>query len=142
MNLMSVDAILPVLGSIFLDVFPETALAWAFNASTDGDLIGNILAVGNDPDNIFKKRAWESSSQPSKSQPSSRPSVPPPSSLPRNEPRSSGMNPMSSNPLNHSRPVPKPNLPPNMGRPTPPSSGGRPPMIMPNDFLDDEDKLL
>lgn len=54
-NLFSTDAILPVLASIFLDVYPETSLAWSFNASGDGDLIGNIMAVTNDPNSIFAK---------------------------------------------------------------------------------------
>lgn len=101
-----------------------------------------------DPDKVIATKMDErngksgvSSGFENRPQPSSRPSVPPPSSLPRNEPRSSGMNPMNSNPLNHSRPLPKTGQLPNMGRPTPPMSGGRQ-MIIPNDFLDDEDKLL
>lgn len=54
-TLLSFDAILPVFASAFMDIFPETILAWAFNVSSDGDLIGNIIAVAENPENIFNK---------------------------------------------------------------------------------------
>lgn len=54
-TLMAFDAILPVFASAFMDIFPEAILAWAFNSSGEGDLIGNVLAVTNDPDSIFSK---------------------------------------------------------------------------------------
>jgi hypothetical protein len=43
------DAIIPILGSVFLDIFPEMALAWSFGASSDGDVIGNLKKLADDP---------------------------------------------------------------------------------------------
>ena len=51
----SADAIIPILGSIFMDVYPEMAVAWAMDAAGDGDLIGNVVEVSSDPENIFRK---------------------------------------------------------------------------------------
>ncbi len=53
--LFTFDAILPVFASAFMDIFPEAIISYAFNASGEGDLIGNVLAVANDPDTIFSK---------------------------------------------------------------------------------------
>lgn len=64
-TLLNVNAILPIFASAFMDIFPETILSWAFNSSTDGDLIGNTLAVMNDPDSIFSKgRNTQANNQP------------------------------------------------------------------------------
>lgn len=38
-------AIIPVLSGCFMDIFPEMALAWGFDASTEGDMIGNIVEL-------------------------------------------------------------------------------------------------
>ena len=53
--LLTFDAILPVFASAFMDIFPETIISYAFNASGEGDLIGNVMAVAKDPDSIFSK---------------------------------------------------------------------------------------
>lgn len=39
-------------GGIFMDVFPETAIAWALGAIKTGDLFGNLLSVMQDPDTV------------------------------------------------------------------------------------------
>jgi len=49
------SALLPVFASAFMDIFPEAILSWAYNSSGEGDLIGNVLAVTNDPNSIFSK---------------------------------------------------------------------------------------
>ncbi len=49
------DAIIPILGSVFLDIFPEMALAWSFGASSDGDVIGNVKRLANDPNPFSEK---------------------------------------------------------------------------------------
>ncbi len=54
-TLLTFDAILPIFASAFMDIFPEAILSWAFNSSGEGDLIGNVLAVTNDPSSIFSK---------------------------------------------------------------------------------------
>ncbi len=86
-TLLTFSAVLPLATSIFMDVFPETILSWAFNASGEGDLIGNLIAVGNDPDNIFSQRSNSgNSSQPrSQSTQTSKPTSYPPT-LPKASP--------------------------------------------------------
>lgn len=37
-------------GGIFMDIYPELAIAWAFKESKVGDWLGNIIRVWNDPD--------------------------------------------------------------------------------------------
>ena len=54
-TLLDVSAFLPVFASAFMDIFPEAILSWAFNSSGEGDLIGNVIAVTNDPNSIFSK---------------------------------------------------------------------------------------
>lgn len=53
--LLTFDAILPIFASAFMDIFPEAIISYAFNASGEGDLIGNVMAVAKDPDSIFSR---------------------------------------------------------------------------------------
>ena len=39
-------------GGIFMDVFPETAIAWALGAIKTGDLFGNLFSVMGNPDSV------------------------------------------------------------------------------------------
>ena len=39
-------------GGIFIDVFPETAIAWALGAIKTGDLFGNLFSVMGNPDSV------------------------------------------------------------------------------------------
>lgn len=39
-------------GGIFMDVFPETAIAWALGAIKTGDLFGNLFSVMGNPNTI------------------------------------------------------------------------------------------
>ena len=54
-TLLDFSALLPVFASAFMDIFPEAILSWAFNSAGEGDLIGNVVAVANDPNSIFSK---------------------------------------------------------------------------------------
>lgn len=54
-TLIDFSALLPVFASAFMDIFPEAILSWAFNSAGEGDLIGNVVAVANDPNSIFSK---------------------------------------------------------------------------------------
>lgn len=42
-------------GGIFMDVFPEKAIAWSLGVIKAGDLIGNIVNVINNPDKITQE---------------------------------------------------------------------------------------
>lgn len=42
-------------GGIFMDVFPEKAIAWSLGVIKAGDLIGNIVNVINNPENVTKE---------------------------------------------------------------------------------------
>jgi hypothetical protein len=39
-------------GGIFMDVFPETAIAWSLGAIKAGDLFGNLFSVIGNPDTV------------------------------------------------------------------------------------------
>ena len=39
-------------GGIFMDVFPETAIAWSLGAIKAGDLFGNLFSVMSNPDTV------------------------------------------------------------------------------------------
>jgi hypothetical protein len=39
-------------GGIFMDVFPETAIAWSLGVIKSGDLVGNIINVVNNPERV------------------------------------------------------------------------------------------
>lgn len=41
--------------AIFMDVFPETAIAWAVGESRVGDLIGNLIKSAEEPENLISK---------------------------------------------------------------------------------------
>jgi len=43
-------------GGIFMDVFPETAIAWALGAIKTGDLFGNLFSVMNNPDSVTQSQ--------------------------------------------------------------------------------------
>lgn len=40
---LSMNSIISVFGGAFMDIFPEMALAWAFGAGNEGDLVGNLI---------------------------------------------------------------------------------------------------
>ncbi len=52
-------------GGIFMDVYPELAIAWALKESKIGDLLGNFVKTLRDPDKL---------TQPARSTPSTKPS--------------------------------------------------------------------
>lgn len=54
-------------GGIFMDVFPETAIAWALGAIKTGDLFGTLLFALNNPDTVSNTNI----TQPYKPQPQS-----------------------------------------------------------------------
>jgi hypothetical protein len=39
-------------GGVFLDVYPEIAIAWAMGASKIGDIIGNVVKTSRNPDKL------------------------------------------------------------------------------------------
>jgi hypothetical protein len=39
-------------GGIFMDVFPETAIAWSLGVIKAGDLVGNLINVINNPERV------------------------------------------------------------------------------------------
>jgi hypothetical protein len=45
---MNVPTLIACLAGAFIDVYPEMALAWAFDASLDGDFVGNLAKVVGD----------------------------------------------------------------------------------------------
>lgn len=47
--------IVNVLGSIFMDVYPEVAIAWALGESKLGDLLGNVLQSMNNPQQLTNR---------------------------------------------------------------------------------------
>jgi hypothetical protein len=42
---LNMSSIVPIAGGAFMDIFPEMALAWAFGAGGEGDLIGNLAKL-------------------------------------------------------------------------------------------------
>lgn len=54
-TIFTLEAVLPIFASVFMDLMPESLLAWAFNASSEGDVVGNVLDVANNPDSIFAR---------------------------------------------------------------------------------------
>lgn len=42
---LSVNTVISIFGGAFVDVFPEMALAWGYNAGLEGDLIGNLMKL-------------------------------------------------------------------------------------------------
>jgi hypothetical protein len=44
-------------GGIFMDVYPELAIAWAMGASKIGDLIGNVVKTSKDPDKLTQAKS-------------------------------------------------------------------------------------
>jgi hypothetical protein len=39
-------------GGVFMDVFPETAIAWSLGVIKAGDLVGNVISVLNNPERV------------------------------------------------------------------------------------------
>jgi hypothetical protein len=39
-------------GGVFMDVFPETAIAWSLGVIKAGDLVGNLVSVLNNPERV------------------------------------------------------------------------------------------
>ena len=44
-------------GGVFMDIYPELAIAWAVGESKIGDLIGNIVKTSNDPSKLTTKNS-------------------------------------------------------------------------------------
>jgi hypothetical protein len=44
-------------GGVFMDVYPELAIAWAMGASKIGDLIGNVVKTSKDPDKLTQAKS-------------------------------------------------------------------------------------
>lgn len=44
-------------GGLFMDIYPELAIAWAVGASKIGDLIGNVVKTSKDPDKLTQMKA-------------------------------------------------------------------------------------
>jgi hypothetical protein len=74
-------------GGIFMDVYPELAIAWAMGASKIGDLIGNAVKTVRDPDKLTQaKSSINNNSGQSKSAQSRADSTPKPSYTPSHKP--------------------------------------------------------
>ena len=126
--LLTFDAILPIFASAFMDIFPEAIISYAFNASGEGDLIGNVMAVAKDPDSIFSRNQNNSNNNgnQNRSQQQNQPSQnsgnhnqrPPQqtSSVMSGLPKSSvPTNNNSSNPMGYKEPEPVRSSAPNVG---------------------------
>jgi hypothetical protein len=50
-----------LLGGIFMDVYPELAIAWALKESKVGDLLGNIVKTWVDPQKMTEPQKYNSS---------------------------------------------------------------------------------
>lgn len=87
-TLLTFNALLPVFASAFMDIFPEAILSWAFNSSGEGDLIGNVIAVTNDPNSIFSKNQNNINTNPNQN----------------NSPNSRNNNPQNNSNQQHQRP--------------------------------------
>lgn len=44
-------------GGVFMDVYPELAIAWAMGASKIGDLIGNVVKISHNPDKLTQAKS-------------------------------------------------------------------------------------
>ena len=44
-------------GGVFMDIYPELAIAWAVGESKIGDLIGNLVKTSNDPSKLTTKNS-------------------------------------------------------------------------------------
>lgn len=42
---LNLQSIISIFGGAFMDIFPEMALAWAYGAGQDGNLIGNLVNI-------------------------------------------------------------------------------------------------
>lgn len=62
-------------GGLFMDVYPEIAIAWALRESKVGDFLGNILKAYNDPNKMIQQVTQN------------KPYQPVPQSIPRQEPK-------------------------------------------------------
>ena len=64
-------------GGIFMDVYPEIAIAWALGESKIGDLLGNIVKTSKNPDKLTQvKSSTSSHQQPARTYPMSIPKAP------------------------------------------------------------------
>jgi hypothetical protein len=52
-------------GGVFMDVYPELAIAWAMGASKIGDLIGNVVKTSKDPDKLTQAKSSTNNTNPS-----------------------------------------------------------------------------
>lgn len=88
-------------GGLFMDIYPELAIAWAMGASKIGDLIGNVVKTSKDPDKLTQMKGGAGKSQPEVRPASSihKPSNP--------APRPSSSHKPNSNPTFHPMIVPK-----------------------------------
>lgn len=44
-------------GGLFMDIYPELAIAWAMGASKIGDLIGNVVKTSKNPDKLTQVKS-------------------------------------------------------------------------------------
>lgn len=65
-----------ILGGIFMDVYPEIAIAWALNESKVGDLIGNAIKSWKDPEKMTEQNHQNGRQGSQSSNQSSQPSQP------------------------------------------------------------------
>lgn len=69
--------VINVLGSIFMDVYPEVAIAWALNESRLGDLVGNIIQSTQNPSQLTSRGGNIPQSQTKPIIPAPNPYLPP-----------------------------------------------------------------
>lgn len=63
-------------GGLFMDIYPELAIAWAVGASKIGDLIGNVVKTSKDPDKLTQMKSVVS--KPNNAQTNNKPYNPAP----------------------------------------------------------------
>lgn len=85
-------------GGLFMDIYPELAIAWAVGASKIGDLVGNVVKTSKNPDKLTQME--NSVSKPSSTQSTNKPYNPAP------RPASSIQKPQQH--TQNFRPAPKP----------------------------------
>ena len=72
-------------GGMFMDIYPEIAVAWALRESKVGDFLGNLVKMYNDPNKLIQQ---VNGSQASKSPTQREQRVPENHNLPRRQPQS------------------------------------------------------
>jgi hypothetical protein len=55
--------IINVVGSVFMDVFPEVAISWALEESKVGDLVGNLIKSAQHPETLSQSQPFQAQSR-------------------------------------------------------------------------------